>query len=472
MTRDELYIGTLVFDDKARLKLSADGMEAVLSPVSGQLDLQYVHLIPQLLEDAGIVHGLLGSPQTFGSGVVLAAGTRPVDGDDAKIVLAVDVNPGPGDRGTGGENMADDKSLYADPRRLGIVVNVREGQVLARKTPPTEGLPGKNVFGELVAQKPGGWVDFVFGDGAAVSPDNESELVALRDGKVELRDCNQLCVLDEWVLDGSVDASTGHVEFWGRSLVVNGSVMGGFEVNVEGDLGIKGNIEDGAKVCVGGNLEVGGITRAEKTEVEVSGDLTCAQIEYARITVKGDLKVKDYILDAVCTVRGSASVTDGKGLIAGGEMFVGRNLVANVLGTQANVPTRICAGYDPLLRGKFEKLAKEMKTLGQKLADIEGGLKRVKTIEARGSLDEKKAEIKKRLVDSSSAMIQEMLAYREELSVLEAHRKSVRLSTIEAVQFVYANTILAIDDAVFESNMDVKNTKFVFEKGRIVSKSC
>jgi uncharacterized protein (DUF342 family) len=472
MTRDELISGILVFDGQARLKVSGDGMEAALSPVSGQLDLQFMQLVPQVLQDAGIVHGVLESPETSGSSMIVARGTRPVDGEDAKIVLALDASPGTGEPGTGGNGKVDDQSLYLDPRDLGIVVNVREGQVLARKTPPTEGFPGKDIFGEAVGPKPGLWVDFVFGDGAEVSPDNEAELVALRDGKVELRDGNRLYVLDEWVLEGSVDASTGNIEFWGRSLSVNGSVMGGFEVNVEGNLVIKDNIEDGATVRVAGNLEVGGIIRAEKTEVEVCGDLACAQIEYARVAVKGDLRVKEYILDAVCTVKGSASVTDGKGLIAGGEVFVGRDLAANVLGTQANVPTRVYAGYDPLLRAKVEKLAEGMKTLGQKTADIESGLKRVKIMEAQGPLNEKRAGIKKQLVDSLTAIAQQMGAFREELSVLESKRKNLRLSTIRAVQSAYANTIVSIDDAVLELKRDVEKTAFVFEKGHVVSKSC
>lgn len=95
-----------------------------------------------------------------------------------------------------------------------------------------------------------------------------------------------------------------------------------------------------------------------------------------------------------------------------------------------------------------------------------------RSIEAQGPLDDRRVLIKKQLMDASTAIVGVMLERREELSALELQPRSPRLATIQAVQVAYANTIMAIDDAVRELKEDIENKKFVCDDGRIVSRSC
>ncbi len=467
MTREELKNGVLVLDGRAKLYVSKDEMEAYLVPTVDELGPDVLEMVPQLLEDASISYGILPVPEPEDGQWLLAKGTLPIKGEDGRIELFVET-PGSEkqtDEDADTEETAPTDPLYIDPRELNTIINVRKGQEIARKIPPTPGTPGTNIFGEEIPSQPGKWIAFKPGEGVEILDD--FSLVATRDGKVDVSDEGIISVLDEWTIDGSVDASVGHVIFWGRKLVVAGSVLGGFKVQVDGDLTIKGNIEDETFVCAGGNLNVEGIVRAEKTDVEVGGDLSCMAIEYANVKVGGDMEVQDYILDATCIVGGHVWVIQGKGLIAGGKTFLARSLAAKVLGTAANVPTEIQAGYDIRVKKLYEKTVFELEDLTKKKEDVEAGLLKLKVLASKGRLDRKKEFIRNRLCDALKAIVQAREQRKALLSELENRLGQMQQATIQALEKVYANTTIGIGNVVLELRHDVEKARFIFRQGKI-----
>ncbi len=468
MTRDDLFEGVAVLDGAAKLKVSKDAMEVLLSPISGELSLEIVDALPELLENAGIEHGSLSAPEPINRGWILARGTPPENGKDGNIQFMVDLPEGAGDDEPAQDRETDKTSpLYVDHRLLDTIVNVRKGQDLAKKVPPTLGQAGRNVFNEKVAAEPGKWIPFNFGEGVEIT-DDDSLLVAIRDGKLEMQHGGKLSVLAEYVINGSVDESTGHITFWGHSLTITGSVQSGFKVDAKGDLIIENNIDDGAKVCVGGDLKVGGIISARITEIKVMGNLTCSAIEYAKISVNENLEVDDYILDAHCEVRGHVMAVRGKGLVAGGAIFIGRSLTANVLGTQAHVRTEIHAGHDPILRRKYEEALREIKISTQKLAEVENGLNKLKALEKKGPLDRKKAFIRDRLQSIPPTLKQEIDRNRSLIADMEVHLLDrMQNSTVQILQHVYPNTVIAIDNAFLELGEDSGKVRFSLKGSKI-----
>ena len=467
MTRDELLKGITVLDGTAKLKVSKDAMEVELSSLSGELGPGIINSMPGLLKDAGIEHGALSVPEPQNGVWILARGTPSVNGEDGRIEFTIDDSGKGGDdsdsqNGAGGQDL----SLFVDFRLLNTIVNVRKGYLLAKKITPTLGRSGRDVFNEEVAAEPGKWIPFNFGEGVEIT-DKDKNLIALRDGKVEIQDNGKLSVLDEYVIDGSIDESTGHINFWGRSLVINGSVNAGFNVDVKGDLVIDDNIDDGTKVSVGGNLEVKGIIRAENTEVEVMGDLRCSAIEYALVKVGRNLEIDDYILDARCEVKGHAMAVKGKGLVAGGTISTGCSLTANALGTQANVRTAVHAGDAPVVRGKYEDATNKIKMNTKKLTDVVAGLKKLNALEKKGLLDEKKTSVRGRLMDVLATLKQEIDHDRSVIAELEAHLDRLQSETVQALQHVYPNVVLAINNTFLEISEDFGKTRFTLRSGQI-----
>ncbi|GBD30771.1 hypothetical protein HRbin32_01880 [bacterium HR32] len=115
------------------------------------------------------------------------------------------------------------------------VPSVRPGELLAEKIPPQEGRPGRTVTGQEIPVPPARDLALHAGPGALVD-ESGLRVYAARGG----RPCFSggiVRVLPQYVVAGSVDANTGHVEFDG-------------DVVVQGDVGESMRVAAAGKVTV------------------------------------------------------------------------------------------------------------------------------------------------------------------------------------------------------------------------------
>lgn len=458
MNRSDLIKGVSVLEGKAKLVVSKDFMEAALFPLGGRLELDWIPRLTEVLMEHGIVSGLLPAPMEDGRKWILAQGRDPVPGEDARIIYEIPLRKD-------GNDEEKHEPLMIDLRDRGVIVNVKKGDVIARKTRPGPGTPGMNVFGEEVAASPGAWIPFPAGPGTEISEDDE-RLLAVCSGAVTERD-GIISVLEEFEIPGPVDASVGNVTFVGKKLVVNGFVGPGFEVEAAGDLVVKGDVEDAARITAGGNLDVTGIIRSENTQVIVSGNLSCSAVEYAKIDVHGDLLVHEYLLDAVCTVSGSVHVTGGRGLIAGGSVKAGGSIIAKVIGTPANVSTEVAAGNNERVLNQILSLSEQREGLAKKLEDIRGGLLKIKELEAKGPLDPRAHFIKERLMEAAISIAGEISRHNEAIETLTSRIAGREMAVVRATDTIYANVTVAVCDAFIHLKNTLGGTEFTYHRGDI-----
>ncbi|MDD3553310.1 MAG: FapA family protein [Deltaproteobacteria bacterium] len=520
MTKDELFKGVEVLNGTAVLKVSTNAMEVVLSPAKPGTVLKATKAeLQQLLQEAGITHGILAYPDIEGTSWVIARGKTPEKGEDAQIVFDVEIP--------------------ADPKDKRIICCVKEQQ-LARKLPPGPGVPGFNVFGEELPAISGKWVVFKAGEGTEVVADDMT-LRAARSGKLELKN-GKICVIENYVFSGDLTKDIGAegIHFTGKRLEITGSIKMGVSLQVDGDLIVKNDVEDGCNISVQGNLElegalypacsrvevkgnltctsiesprslacalledekakkakkeydheiaingdlsvkrniedgvrlmiqgsvsVGGIIRSEKTEIRIGGNLTCNSVEKAYLFVEGDLIVTNYLLDARCSVRGDVHATQGKGMIAGGILRAGRSIEVNILGNEANVPTEIYAGNDPVLIQKYEKTVQQIEELSAQLQKITQGLKTIKALEAKGPLDERKAFIKQTLKKAMLPVVEEFHAQKAVLASLETELANLSTATIIVRKTAYMNTEVHIANTFYPVKSDLSELRFYVKDG-------
>lgn len=510
MTKEELFKGAEVLNGTAVLTVSSNGMEAVLSPAKPGVALKASKAdLEQLLNEAGITHGILGYPEIKGTSWVIARGTSPQRGEDAQIVFEVDIP--------------------TDSKDRRIICCVKE-QILAKKLPPGQGMPGYNVFGEEIPAIPGKWIAFKAGEGTEVVGDDMT-LQASRSGKLEIKN-GKVCVIENYIFSGDLTKDIGEIHFTGKRLEITGSIKMGVSLQVDGDLIVKNDIEDGCHISVQGNLEiggalypacsqltvqgnlicssiesprglacvfvtdkkdtkakqksgpdhiicingdatiqrniedgvtlavkgsmsVGGIIRSDKTEIRVTGNLTCNSVEKAYLFIEGDLIVTNYLLDAHCSVRGDLHATQGKGMIAGGVLRAGGSIDVNILGNEANVPTEIYAGNDPVLIQKYESTVQKIEELSAQLQKITQGLKTIKELEAKGPLDERKAFIKQTLQKAMLPIVDEFHAQKAILTGIETSLANLSTATIVVRKTAYTNTEVHISNTfyIFKNNL-------------------
>ena len=128
-----------------------------------------------------------------------ARGTAPEAGVDARIEKKFDM----GEKGRPAAR-AYDRVDYKD---MNIFIRAQIGDVLAVRIPETAGVPGKNVFGEEIAPKPGKAIALPQGKNTKIV--NNHELVALIDGQI-VDDGKKISVDPHLVIDSSVDVGTGN----------------------------------------------------------------------------------------------------------------------------------------------------------------------------------------------------------------------------------------------------------------------
>ena len=453
---DQLLKGIKILDGRAMLKSSKDFLSLeVMVLKNDKISREDIRQGIRYVEDKyGISFGLLPFPEKNGDNSwLIAKGRAPQDGEDAKILIL-------------GRDFKKENGVINNKGGL-TIINVEKGEIVAKKEPPTPGRPGKDIFGREIPAQPGRWVPFPVGQGVEISGDDK-ELIAIWDGKLEIWPDGTINVLNEWTIEDSVGPATGNVEFWGKKLVITGSVLGGFILKARGDLQIQGGIEDGATVSSKRDLIISGIIRSKNTRVFVGGDLFCLAIEYAQIHVRGDLEVEEYVLNSKCNIGGHFFSVEGKGLVVGGTLRVGRSIAAKVLGTDANVPTRIFAGFDPDVRTDFEKAAATIEALSQKVDKVKSGLAAISKMEASGKLSQKHSVIKKKLEVTLRAMLDQMAKERENMAKLQRELGQMQAAVIQVLKKAHANTILGVYNASICLKQDVNSARFFFSKGHIL----
>ncbi len=456
---EKLYKGIKIGDTGAIFKITRDHLAAYIEGVDSANIVSVSSLMLPILKEAEICFGLLNPPELHGNKLLIARGIEPRPGRNGKIkIVAKSFN----------ENRRSTKT--ENPRNLGLIKNVSKGEIIAKRIHPTPGTPGKDIFGNDIEPKHGEWVPFKPGE--LVEIIDEDTMVASSSGAIVIDHDGTISVSTEWTVDGDVDFSTGHVEFYGKKLVIKGSVLGGFTVETMGDLYIGCNIEDETIVLAGGNIYVKGIIRSQNTMVKAGGGLECDAIEYSRVFVGKDLVVKDYILNGGCQVHGTVTMDQGKGLVAGGQVMVGGSLKVKTAGTSANVPTYLSAGRDPLLEIHHNALVKEQEKLSGKLEKIQKGLLKLKNLQATGNkLDPGLETVRQKLEAAALDISAQMESNREKIRTIEKNFGLMEKATISVTGVVYPNVKIKICDASISLSNRAENIIFFFKNGEIGAKT-
>ncbi len=455
----KFYKGVKLGETGAILKITKDHLACYVEGVDSDNIIQVSQLIMPILKEAGICFGLLNPPELHGNKLLIARGQEPNHGKDGRIEIVA-------------KSFNENKSCTdtENPRNLGLIKNVSKGEIIAKRIHPTPGIPGKDIFGNQIEPKHGEWVPFR--PGQLVEIVNEDTLVAVASGALVIDNDDTISVTTEWTIDGDVDFSTGHVEFYGKKLSIKGSVLGGFTVEAMEDLYIGCNVEDEAIVLAGGNISVKGIIRSQNTMVKAGGSLECDAIEYSRVFVGKDLVVNDYILNGGCQIHGNVTVLQGKGLIAGGQVIMGGSLKIKTAGTSANVPTYLSAGRDPLLEIHHNALVKEQEKLSGKLTKIQEGLLKLKKLEATGKkLDPGLETVRQKLEAAALDISAQMETNREKIKGIEKNFGLMERATISITGVAYPNVKIKICEASMILSNRTNNIIFFFKDGEIGAKT-
>lgn len=210
--------------------------------------------IKDALAKFGITNGIIEenlSKCTLESGVtniLVAKGKEAIEGEDENLQITFDID-------TDIMKLNEDSHGKVDFKNIGAVNAVLKGEVIAIKNEGTEGIPGKNIFGEILKPKAIKKINFKAGQGCEFK--NENTIVASIDGKPCLKN-NTFHVFSIHELNNDVDLSTGNITFLG-DIKINGNVKEGMKVISGNSVTISQNVESAVvsgkgDICINGNV--------------------------------------------------------------------------------------------------------------------------------------------------------------------------------------------------------------------------
>ncbi len=272
-----------------------------------------------------------------------------------------------------------------DYRDLGLVVNVKENDIICEITYETQGEIGMNVFGQEIHPRPGKPPVVPSGVNTVLSAD-KTKLYAAQSGNLIYKN-GTFGIETTFVIHEDVCVSTGNINFLG-DVVIKGSVQEGFSVTAgksitvygmvsaatltaQGDITVKNGVFNSTVTSAEGNINIG---FGENDTIITRGNLTSTSLIGCKIKIEGDLEC-----------------TKNPGALVGGECSVMGNFYVAQLGHKNYIHTVVSVGSVTNLVMEMDSLEKECAKIDEYIAKINTSIEFLQEKKRNGEhLDEAK----------------------------------------------------------------------------------
>jgi len=389
---------------------------------------------------------------------LIAEGVLPVNGEDGYVKYLFDV-----------EKKRTPKILEngtVDYKELDLINNVTAGQVLAEIVYPTEGMPGKKVTGEEIPNRKGKNPKINYGKNVRLL-DNNRFLVAEKDGLVTFIN-GKMVVLDVYEVE-NVDNTVGNIYFNG-TVIVKGNVLNGFKIKAAGDVQINGIIEGGYVESNGDVIVKQGIQGFNKHVIKSDGNVISRFIENAIITAEGNVSA-DAIVHSQVICKGSINAGGKKGLILGGTIKAGREIVAKTVGSIMGTTTVLEVGVDTDIKDKYEDIKREIDSINEKIKKITSAIEVFKRANRFNQLDAGKIGILGKLIRSQNILEEKLKSLQNEYELLNLQVESIANAIVKISNIVYPGVKIIIGNSSFTVKEEMEGCIFYLDEREISVRS-
>lgn len=305
--------------------------------------------------------------------ILLSESEIPKNGKDSKLELFFE------------NQISLEKKLVDDNKDYGAILfenNVKIKQLIAVKYAPTIGTQGVTIKGKTIPPKKGrdhelnvqNNIDFI-------TKDDKIMYYSKIDGRASLSGNNCISVNLICVVPFDVNIKSGNVDFEG-DVYVKGSIMSGFGVNAGGSIFVSGSVSQKTTLKAGGNIEIKeGILGKDDVSITAEGSFSAKFLQNAKIYSKGDVTVKEYILNSNIKTQGRVitpdvdSEAEGKGSIIGGNVSSYISIVAKIIGSAISSNTNLIVGQDFDLGKNLDKIDQAITFCDKEIAKISKSLR-------------------------------------------------------------------------------------------------
>jgi uncharacterized protein (DUF342 family) len=334
-----------------------------------------------------------------------------------------------------------------DYRRRAAESSVTAGELLGTVIPGEAGLPGRNLFGDIVPPRAVERVKIRPGKGVRFE-ESERAFYAEVSGQAKLAS-NVLSVDTVVTVAGSVGLKTGNIRHPG-ALLVEENIEAGSEVVAAGNIEVRGYIED-AIVSAGGRVIVHGGIMGERTLVRSRGEIHAKYVLNARIEAEQDICVEREIDNATVCTRGRLVMPNGR-LVGGNCMALG-GVTVKEAGSGSGLATRISAGEDFALK---RKLAVRQERINHLRALLTGIQKKVEPLAQHvDRLNMQGQNNLSILLSKLADAEQKMNALQEEVKALREASSARARNEVIVQNHLHSDTIFHVAGLVLRNDQEV-----------------
>lgn len=281
--------------------------------------------------------------------VHIAQGRYPVDGIDGRLEelyqRRYDQSP---------EMDESEMAQGYDFRKKNLIQTIREGDVLCRITPPVAAQDGFDVSGTILHGRDGLDVRMPQGKYTSISEDGLTLRSDISGIVVMENDC--FSIKSQRVMSQDINAAVGNLRFDG-DIYIRGNVDDGVTVEATGNVMIIGDVHD-AKIQSGGTICIqGDVKGTSRTTLKAAKQIQCMIMENVTALAVEDVYAGVMANCDILSEKGSVYALMGRGLIFGSNITSGRSVYAKKIGNISGCVNHITLG----LETEFERRKNSVK---------------------------------------------------------------------------------------------------------------
>lgn len=411
------------------------------------------------------ISDLIDSP-IYNEPVLVAKGLSPVDGEDGFIKYNYKKNR---------ENRYKESlSGQINFKEVISTQNVRKGDVLAEKIPPTIGEEGFNLDNKILLPKRGEEASFLLGTNVELSEDG-NRLLAACDGYISFEE-KLLNVHNIFIIDGDVGIKTGNI-YNNGAVLIKGGIADGYQVIVKGNLEIMGSVGKVRIESEGDIVLHSGINGNHESVVKAKGNVWSKFIENCKVDSGKSVYVSDGILHSTL-LAGERVICQGKrAKITGGSIIAYKEVISLYLGAIASGETVVEVGFKPKTLIMFNKLKLWLESLDDEIGELN---KSIQTFEKnRKGSSSKPASYEDINFNREEISLNnlkkdlDLISQERELVLVDLLKEEESLNTeqvqgrVSVEKIIYPKVVLKINGLVYESPNEMERVSFVADDGLI-----
>jgi uncharacterized protein len=417
-----------------QVAISVGGMEA---SIQSQTPLEGGAMAPEeiqdILHEAGVCTGILDDVvQRIARigldlhAVVVACGMQPRGGMPGRIEF-----------------------VYIPPNhqpKMRAVLSVRKGDVLAVLHPPSEGVPGMTVTGEVVPCPPAEPAQLIPGLNTAFGPDGTTvTVIATEDGQPVQMPDGSLEVQTTVEIPGNVDYSVGNIDFCG-SLTIKGDVLGELNIRTGGSVEVLGDVQD-AIIESGEDVTVHhGFVGLGKGRIVAGGTVRVRHVTNQTIKAGKDVHVETEAINA--TIEAGGRVIAPRAVIAGGKLEAMQEADVYNLGNSESSGVKVRVGRRGKIIERLTVVEKDVKQAERQMGKVKDAVYRlVKMKVDTGRLPSDKEQILAKLLEAQKLLPRRLMELQAEREALQGELQKKCDARVVVRGTVQKDTMIEVNGA-------------------------